>query len=183
MTSPTTDFFLDSLLGHDRDMTSYLMALSADLGDEELDREFDIGHRTLRRTFDHIILATDSWNGQMTGEPVPWKPDPASIAEMQARHQAVYARFEATARAIAAEGRENEVFIDAHAYPQTKGLTVLHVILHSHMHRSEVLHMLQRLGVADLPEGDPQEWGHYTGRIPSSRPEPETAGSPADPAH
>ncbi|MGN6484427.1 MAG: DinB family protein [Thermomicrobiales bacterium] len=171
MPSQPPDFWLDALLGHDRDMTAYLMSLSAGLSDDELDREFDIGHRTLRRTFDHLILATDSWTGQLTGEPVPWKPDPASIAAMQERHQAVYARFEATAHTIAAEGQEQEIIIDAHDYPQTKGLTVLHVILHNHMHRSEVLHILQRLGVEELPEGDPQEWGHYTGRIPTSPPE------------
>ena len=168
MTAPDPAFFLDALLGHDRDMTIYLMSLSADLSDDELDRAFDIGHRTLRQTFDHMILATDSWTGQMLGSPVPWQPEPASIAAMRERHQAVYARFEATARAIAAEGRQDEVFLDAHGYPQTKGFTVLHVILHNHMHRGEILHMLQRLGVGDLPEGDPQEWAHYTGRIPTA---------------
>jgi uncharacterized damage-inducible protein DinB len=168
MTAPDPAFFLDALLGHDRDMTIYLMSLSADLSDDELDRAFDIGHRTLRRTFDHMILATASWTGQLTGSPVPWVPNPASIPEMQARHREVYARFEATARAIAAEGRHGEVFLDTHQYPQTKGLTVLHVILHNHMHRGEVLHILQRLGLENLPEGDPQEWGHAVGRIPTS---------------
>ena len=33
------------------------------------------------------------------------------------------------------------------------------------LHRGEVLHMLQRLGVPDLPDGDPQEWEHLTGRV------------------
>lgn len=168
MPSPDPDVFLDALLGHDRDMTAYLMSLSEPLDDAALDREFDLGHRTLRRTFDHIILATASWTGQVTGSPVPWVPNPAPIPEMQERHREVYARFETTARAIAAEGRHDEVFLDTHQYPQTKGLTVLHVILHNHMHRGEVLHILQRLGLEDLPEGDPQEWGHAVGRIPTS---------------
>lgn len=161
---------LDTLMGHDRGMTEYLMVVSKDVSDEDLDREFDIGHRTLRRTFDHIILANASWTGLLMGEPIPWEPQPASIAEMRARHEKVYDRFEATVHDITASGRENEVFLDAHGYPQTRHLTILHVILHSHMHRSDVLHMLQRLGVEDLPEGDPQEWGHYMGLIPTPEP-------------
>lgn len=158
---------LDTLMGHDRDMTEYLMSLSKDLSDEELDREFDIGHRTLRRTFDHIILANASWTGQLVGKPIPWEPKPASIAEMRERHQRVYDGFVAAVGDMTANGRENDVFQDAHGYPQTRELTVLHVILHGHVHRGEVLHILQRLGLEDLPEGDPQEWGHYTGRIPT----------------
>jgi len=39
MPSPDPDVFLDALLGHDRDMTAYLMTLSEPLDDAALDRE------------------------------------------------------------------------------------------------------------------------------------------------
>lgn len=53
-------------------------------------------------------------------------------------------------------------------FPQSFGATIFQVIHHNAGHRSEVLHILQRLGVPDLPDGDPQEWEHLTGRIPET---------------
>ena len=46
---------LDRLLGHDHWATTQLLELSRGLTDEQLDRDFDIGHRTVRETFDHLI--------------------------------------------------------------------------------------------------------------------------------
>ena len=66
---------------------------------------------------------------------------------------------------LAASGRMDETFIDHDSYPQSFGATILHVVLHNARHRGEVLHILQRLGIPDLPDGDPQEWEHMTGRI------------------
>ena len=44
---------------------------------------------------------------------------------------------------------------------QEIGATILQV---SMQHRSEVLHILQSLGVPNLPDGDVQEWQHLAGR-------------------
>ncbi len=52
---------LDRLLDHDADPTRQLLLLSRDLTDAQLDRSFDIGHRTLRRTFVHIIHNMEVW--------------------------------------------------------------------------------------------------------------------------
>jgi len=160
---------LDRMLGHDRWTTDHLMEMALSLSDEQLDREMDIGHRTLRKTFDHMLLATEFWNGLMNGEPVPWEPRRASVAEMRERHQRSYDAFEAVARDVAASGRLDETFIDHYDYPQSYGATVLHVIDHNVQHRGEVLHFLQRLGIENIPEGDPQEWEHMTGRIQVTR--------------
>ena len=78
---------------------------------------------------------------------------------------AAYDRFETVARELIASGRLDETFVDHYDYPQSFGATILHVILHNQQHRSDVLHILQRLGKSELPEGDPQEWEHMTGRI------------------
>jgi uncharacterized damage-inducible protein DinB len=156
---------VERLLGHDRWTTDHMAELSEDLTDDQLDRDFDIGHRTLRRTFDHIILTIEFWTGLMVGKPVPWEPRNASVSEMRERHTRAYDRFEAVARDLIAAGRLDESFVDHYDYPQSYGATILHVILHGQAHRSEVLHILQRLGKTELPEGDPQEWEHMTGRI------------------
>jgi uncharacterized damage-inducible protein DinB len=158
---------LDRMLGHDRWTTKRLLTLSNDLSDTQLDQEFDIGHRTLRKTFDHMILVTESWTGQMVGEPVPYEPTHASVDDMLARHARAYDRFETVARDLVASGRLDETFVDSYSYPESFGATILHVVFHNVQHRGEVLHILQRLGMDDLPEGDPQEWEHMTGRIQS----------------
>ena len=46
---------LDRLLGHDAWTTRQLLLRCRDLTDEQLDREFDIGHRTVRATLLHVI--------------------------------------------------------------------------------------------------------------------------------
>jgi len=81
---------LDRLLGHDHWATACLLDLSRGLPDAQLDQPFDVGHRTLRTTFEHMIF--------------------------------------------------------------------VHVVLHDAEHRSEALHILERLGVPDLPEVDHGLW-------------------------
>ncbi len=46
---------LDRLLGHDAWTTRQLLLRCRNLTDEQLDREFDIGHRTVRATLLHVI--------------------------------------------------------------------------------------------------------------------------------
>lgn len=43
--------------------------------------------------------------------------------------------------------------------------TILQIITHNVQHRSEARHILQRLGVSGLWDGDPQEWEHATGLV------------------
>jgi hypothetical protein len=38
---------------------------------------------------------------------------------------------------------------------------ILHFIMHSHQHRAELLHVLARLGVAGLIEGDVLSWEQW----------------------
>lgn len=156
---------MDRLYGHDRWMTNLLIDAAAKLPDDKLDQEFDIGHRTLRRTIDHIAVTIEFWTGMMAGQPPTWEPNPTDVATMQARQGATYDRFEALARQLTADGKLDDTFTDHYEIAQSYGGTILHVILHSHMHRSEILHMLQRLGFDDFTEGDPQEWEHFTGKV------------------
>src|SRR5689334_13600150 len=108
--------FLDRLLDHDYWTTRQLLLLSRGLSDTELDRPFDIGHETLRRTFVHIIGNMEVWTDLMEERPVPMRaeqsPDAASIPSLIARLDAVAANFAALARRIRDEGRWDDYFTD-----------------------------------------------------------------------
>lgn len=156
---------LDRMLGHDEWTTTQLLKLSSNLTDEQLDREFDVGHRTLRTTFDHMIYNVAVWTGLMAGQPADVDRSDKSVPALMDRHERSYAEFASLARQLQDEQRLDDTYIDHFDYPQSFGGTIVHVIWHNAVHRSEVLHILQRLGVPDLPEGDPQEWEHLTGKI------------------
>ncbi len=156
----------ERLLQHDRWMTNLLFDAAAKLDDASLDQDFDIGHRTVRVTLDHITVGIELWTSLMSGEPARWEPNPSGVETMRQRQSVAYDQFESLARQISAEERLDETFIDPWNYYQSMGSTILHVILHSHVHRSELLHMFQRLGFAEFTQGDPQEWEHMAGITP-----------------
>src|SRR4051812_12201532 len=61
---------LDRLLGHDAWTTRQLLDRCTPLSDEQLDRPFDIGHRTLRATLAHLIHNMETWSALMAAEPI-----------------------------------------------------------------------------------------------------------------
>ncbi|MFT4041472.1 MAG: DinB family protein, partial [Thermomicrobiales bacterium] len=87
---------LDRLLGHDAWTTRQLLLLAAPLTDEQWARPFDIGHRTLRETVEHMLFNVETWTDLMNGA-----PDPGARAEyagldaagLLARHDAALAAF------------------------------------------------------------------------------------------
>jgi uncharacterized damage-inducible protein DinB len=155
---------LDRLLAHDRLATARFLELSSGLIDAQLDQPFDLGHRTLRETFAHMSGGVEFWTASMTGQPIAGPDDDRSLAALLDRHQRAYAAFAAFARRMHDEQRLHDSFAD----PDDAGIrlsfgnTIIHVIQHNAQHRSEALHMLERLGVPDLPEGNPLEWERQT---------------------
>ena len=89
---------LDRLLGHDRWATARLMDLSRGLTDAQLDRPFDIGHRTLRATFEHMIFNVEAWTAEMDGRPIERPREAASLDALADRHERAFAAFAAFAR-------------------------------------------------------------------------------------
>ena len=155
---------LDRMLGHDQWTTARVLGLSRDLTDVQLDQPFDVGHGTLRETFDHMTYVVALWTGLMAEQPVNTPRDDRSIAALIERHESFYPAFASLAHRLRDEQRLDDTFVDHHAIRQECGATIIQVILHNMQHRSEALHMLQRLGVPDLPDGDPQEWEQVTKR-------------------
>lgn len=155
---------LDRLLGHDAWTTNQLLVLCQGLSADDLDRVFDVGHGTLRETFAHMIGNVEVWTGLLRGDVAPEAsraPGAVTAAGLLARHGAATAQFAALARQIAGEGRLDELWTDHLDDPptrKTRGGAIGHVITHNMHHRAEVLHMLARLGVEQLPEGDLLTW-------------------------
>jgi uncharacterized damage-inducible protein DinB len=156
---------LDRLLGHDAWTTRQLLLRCRGLTDEQLDRPFDIGHRTVRATLLHIIRNVEVWSDLMSGQPVRpgsgEQPDDRSVPAMIARLDRAAADLARLARAVAERGGWDERFVDVLDRPpveKTYGGGIAHVITHSMHHRAQVLYMLRQLGVEGLPEGDVLSW-------------------------
>ncbi len=156
---------LDRQLGHDHWTTTRLLQLSNGLTDAQLDQPFDIWHRTLRDTFEHMIFSVEGWAASMAEQPIDAQPDDHSLAALIERHERSHATFATVARRVRDEQRLEDTFIDPWTEAMTRrtfGGTVIRVILHNAHHRSEALHTFDRLGVPDVPEGDPLEWERET---------------------
>jgi uncharacterized damage-inducible protein DinB len=140
-----------------------LLELSRRLTDEQLDRPLGIDHGTVRSTFEHVVSGMENWTDLMLGQPIRWRIAPddpiPSIDRLSQRFEVVAADFAALARRIQAEGRWDDLFVDTwQERRKTLGAGIAHVITHSMAHRAHLLAMLDRLGVADLPEGDALGW-------------------------
>ena len=163
---------LDRLLGHDAWTTRQLLLRCRGLDAAELQRPFDVGHETVYATLVHMIDNVQTWTGLMNGEPIA-SDEPAwqglSVDDLIARHGAAAADFAALARRIRDERRLDELWLDTLDEPPTAktfGGAIAHVVTHNMHHRAELLHMLHRLGVADLPEGDVLSWEAVTRSAP-----------------
>jgi uncharacterized damage-inducible protein DinB len=153
---------LDRLLAHDLATTRELLQLCLELPDEVMDRDMDAGWRTLRKTFDHMIFNIETWTDLMLERPVESASNQGtSASDLLERLETSYAEFTALARRIEAEGRWDDLWTDVlDNPPQQKsfGGGIGHVITHNMHHRAELLHIMQRLGMKDLPEGDLMGW-------------------------
>src|ERR1041385_8706230 len=103
---------LDRLLGHDEAATRELLLICQNLTDEQMDREFDAGWVTLRRTFDHMVSNIEIWTALMIERPVRSGRREVSAHDLLERLQASYAEFAAFARQIEREGRLDDLWTD-----------------------------------------------------------------------
>jgi uncharacterized damage-inducible protein DinB len=154
---------LDRLLGHDVWTTQQLLVICRGLTDEQLDREFDIGHKTVRITLRHMIYNIEAWSDLMAGREMRKNPplEEASIAALSARLDRAGAEFARIARGVAGRGAWDEKWRDGRGNPPqelTYGGTIAHVVTHSMHHRAQLLYMLRVLGVENRPEGDVLSW-------------------------
>ena len=153
---------LDRLLGHDWWATRQLLDCAGTLGDWQLDQQFEIGHRTVRRTFEHLIWNVECWTDLMNGAGVRPRPvSNQSIAQLRERHKAASAELRRLAGELLDKQRLNETFLDTLDNPPREksfGGAIVHLATHGMHHRAQLLSMLRRLGLEQLPEGDALSW-------------------------
>ena len=107
-----------------------------------------------------MIFNIAFWTSLMTEQPVDEQRDDRSLAALIDRHERFYATFATLARQFRDEQRLDDTFIDHYDARKSFGGTILHVVLHNAEHRTEALHILERLGVPDLPEVDHGLWDY-----------------------
>ena len=132
-----------------------------------MDNEHDIGHRTIRKTFDHIILNMELWSDDLAQS----KPDDQneqrrldrSLKGFDQRLTVAAAALKAEAHSIVDKELWDETWTDPiSAVVRTYGGTVAHVITHSMHHRSQLLYLLRLEGAEELPDGDILTWEEST---------------------
>lgn len=155
---------LDRLLGHDAWTTRQMLLRCRELTDEQLDRRFDIGDRSPRETFQHILENMEIWTDLMAERPVRRGAAPEGVPSVDVllSRLALAAKDLAdVSRRIRDEGRLDQMYRDTLDEPPTRkplGGTIVHVITHSMHHRAQVLYLMEQLGLTDLPEGDALGW-------------------------
>jgi uncharacterized damage-inducible protein DinB len=155
---------LDRLLGHDAWTTRQLLLRCRELSDEQMDRRFDIGDRSLRETFRHVIENMEVWTDLIAGRPVRSLPGgPYPVEGLLERLSSAAKELADVSRRVRDEGRLDQMVTDAGEEPAVArplGGMIVHVITHSMHHRAQMLYLMEQLGLRDLPEGDALEWEH-----------------------
>lgn len=153
---------LDRYLGYESWTLRHMILRATELSQAQLHQEFDIGHRTLHKTVTHIIANLEIWTDLICERPVrdlpPIADNPQSYLQ---RFDSAMQEFEQRARTLAAADRLDDFYTDVLDNPPRQksfGGTVLHLLTHTTVHRWEIQHMLQRLGIQELIEGDALGW-------------------------
>jgi uncharacterized damage-inducible protein DinB len=158
---PTTP--ADTLLQQDRWATGALLDACAALTDDQLDREFEMGLGTLRRTITHTLAAKRAWTDVLNEASIRDRLEegpPRSVAELRDLAQTIDDEFDqaATAKPLestvdAERGGRSFSFVRAHI--------LTHVATHAFHHRAQCQNMLRRLGVEKLPQSSVIEWAIF----------------------
>lgn len=147
------------LLRHHRWANERLLRACEGLTDEQLDRPFEMGPGTLRKTLAHIASTIRGWDDLLAGRPKrPWlNAEGYSFRELRELFERVTSDFESSARehpvdGIAIGGSTGST------YSYVRGGVVAHVLAHGIHHRAQCLNMLRAMGAEPLPECDVDIW-------------------------
>ncbi|HET8845354.1 MAG TPA: DinB family protein [Ktedonobacteraceae bacterium] len=158
---------LDRYLGYEAATLRHFIGRCREVSPDQLHQQFDIGHSTIHETLVHIISNLESWTDLMRGHPVRQFPPVETVDDYVRRFDDAIADFSSCARQLARENRLDDFYTDVLDNPPTKktfGGTLLHVLTHTTVHRWEIQHMLQRVGLRNLIEGDALGWEQHIQR-------------------
>jgi uncharacterized damage-inducible protein DinB len=159
---------LDRLLGHDAWTTRHLLERCKEVDRDGLRRPFDLGHGSLLETIEHLVENVEVWTALMRGQPSEARTGTGSLDDLIGRFDAAYGAFADIARTVRDGGAWDETYrdvLDDPPRPKSFGGTITHVVTHNMAHRAEVLHMLRRLGMSELIEGDALSWENRHGPV------------------
>lgn len=151
---------IDRLAAHDAWTTRQLLLACKALPEAALDEEFDIDHRSLRKTFAHMIGNVEVWTDLMLLRPVQHRQGD-SLDELLARLGTISREFHQLAAKIVREGRSDDGYMDILEQPpklRTFGGTIGHVITHNMHHRAQVMYLMEKVGLKEHIEGDLLSW-------------------------
>ena len=153
---------LDRYLGYEAWTFRHFLVRCREVSPAQLHQSFDIGQGTLYDTIAHSIGNLEVWTDLMRERLVRELPPlPDDVDACLQRFDEAMADFAAFACELAAGNRLDETYLDVlekPPAPKTFGGTILHVLTHTTVHRWEMQHILQRLGLDDLLEGDALGW-------------------------
>ena len=147
---------LETLLAHDAWTTRQLLLRCRELSDEQLDRVFDIGGRSLRDTFVHLVECMELHMDSLQDRPERLLADTYDIAGWLTRHSLVAQDLASFASRVEREGIEDDLFGGDRKH--TLGGGIAHLITHGMHHRAQAMYILEQLGVKDVLEGDVLGW-------------------------
>ncbi|GAA4461619.1 DinB family protein [Novipirellula rosea] len=147
--------------------TRKVLAFSASLTDEQLDRDFAMGPGSIRKTLLHLMDAEAWWitNWNDGPRPFPQTPESTSVAELSETWPGYIAQRNAFIANVDDNEAERIVEIAAGG-PHTRfrvGESIPHLALHGTHHRAQLINMFRHVGaewtnidllyaIDDLPE-------------------------------
>ncbi|MEO7716237.1 MAG: DinB family protein [Capsulimonas sp.] len=149
---------LDRLLGHDAWTTRQLLFRCRELTDAQLDQIFDIGDRSLRDTFVHMIECAEIHMDRMMGRPDRVLAETYGIDGWLRRHSLVSKELAELATRVEREGRADEMWVGGSGGKRSLGGGITHLITHSMHHRAQALYLMEKLGLKNVIEGDALGW-------------------------
>lgn len=140
-----------------------LLRAAAGLSDEQLDRPFDMGRGSLRKTLMHLWAGESVWLSRWRGRTeTPWPDEEikADVPNIEERFRQVYSERAALLATLKdADFGRVVTYRDSKGslYKATLGDMVMQGIIHSIHHRAQAVNMRRRLG-ATAPEIDYMYW-------------------------
>ncbi len=146
-----------------------LLLAAGPLGDEQLDRAFDMGRGSLRKTLLHIVVAEQVWVQRWQGRsqtPWPDETERVAVATMGERLQQTRRERDGFLATLTdADIDRRVVYRDSlgSLYNADLGDMLLHLCTHSMHHRAQAVNMIRRVG-GHAPELDFM----YSVRVPAT---------------
>lgn len=145
-----------SLLRYSDHMNEQILSAASTLGDEQLDRTFDMGRSTLRKTLMHLWAGEATWLKRWKGQretPWPNEEEAAPVEAIRERlHRVFLERDEFLSGLSENELAQTLVYRDSKGgqFSATLSDMLLQGILHSVHHRAQAVNMIRRLSGTSL---------------------------------